>query len=114
MRYDEEVKLRHDLRVAESARDFYRRRWEKACKIMSDNRVGPYKYTENAEQRFRRRLDNTCERIKIRADIAVNNIRISFSEHEVMMYTIFGGNNPDKIVYLTDGILFEQLKNKEK
>ena len=148
--YEEEMKLRHDLRVVKSARDFYIRRWEEACKIMSDNSVGPYKYTETFEQRLQRRLDNACEHIKIRTDLAVNNIITSFGEHESIRYAmckhhtigkrkrkwfvrvecyqnIVHNHGPFKtkklakeyfekhhVWRLTSGVLFDQLKNKEK
>ena len=114
MNYEEEMKLRHDLRVAKSARDYFKLRWDEACKIMSDNSVGPYKCSETFEQRLQRRLNNACEHIKIRTDLAVNNIRTTFSEHEVMIYVFSEQNKNDQEMYLTDGVLFEQLKNKEK
>ena len=114
MNHEEEMKLRHDLRVAKNARDSFKLLWEESCKIMSDNKVGQYKYTETFEQRLQKKLDVACKRIEIRTDLAVNNIRTIFSEHEVMIYIFSEPNKPDKVMYLTNGILFEQLKKKKK
>lgn len=99
--YDEEQKLRFKLKQLEGSLRWYKERLERANKIMSDNHVGPYKYTETPEQRFKRLTDNACERIRIRGEIAAERIRITFSEHEVIDYCD---------MKLTCGTLFEQLK----
>lgn len=82
MNYQAEQKLRHENRMLRSSIEWHTSRLEKANKLLSDHKIGPYKYTETEQDRFQKKIDLAGQRIKMSGEVAAERIRTIFCKHE--------------------------------